>query len=160
MQDAAAFGEGSCHRLLEPGSVLRPAFIRVSFRPVLLRESWATAGLAASNGSRSKGWSGNTRLSQTRKKVGEVGIGNRIVVGRVGEPDPGGLVGEWVVGGVVGRLNLATRSLDAGHRRDRPCKDVQPIAEAARRIAQWKRLAESPHAIGRACLANRCSTFS
>jgi len=47
------------------------------------------------------------------KEVGEVCIGNRVVVGRVGEPDAGGLIGQGMVGG-VGGLCLAGAGFGPG----------------------------------------------
>jgi len=54
-------------------------------------------------------------LQPDQKEVGQISVRNRVVIGRVGEPNTAGSIGEWMVGG-IGGLDLA------GHRLGR-CRD-------------------------------------
>jgi hypothetical protein len=112
-QHAPALGEGLGHALLEERPILWPA-VRVLLRLVLHR----LARLGRERVRRIEGIA-QQRMPRQRalepdeEEVREVGVGNGVVVGRVGEPDLRRLVGQRVLGR-VGLLDLAATRAGPG----------------------------------------------
>ena len=99
-QHAAALGEGSGHRLPRTmPSILRTA-IDVSWlvldRLSILGREWVRRikRIAQERMARQRA------LEPDKEEVGEIGVGNGVVVRRIGEPDARGLVGQRVLGSV------------------------------------------------------------
>jgi len=100
-QHAPALGEGLGHRLLEPGAVLRAAVVLLGLvlhrlAPLGRERIRRIEGVAQQRMPRQRA------LQPHEEEVREVGVGHRVVVGRVGEPDLRRLVGERVLGSVGG----------------------------------------------------------
>ena len=101
VQYPPAFGEGFRHRLLEPLAILWSAvdllgFVLHSLGPLRREPVVWIEGIVQHR------IVGQCALEPDEEEVGEIGIGYCIVVGRVSEPDSGGLIRQGVAGGIGG----------------------------------------------------------
>jgi hypothetical protein len=105
-QHPPAFGEGAGHGIFVEGLVLGPTVLGCGTLVLhRLARLWhklvrGIERIAQQRMARQR------PLEPDKEKVRQVGIGHRIIVGRVGEPDRGRVVGQRVLCG-VGELDLA-----------------------------------------------------
>ena len=106
-EHAAAFGEGVAHRVLEERSVLDATAARLGLvlhrLAGLGRERVVSIELVAQ-----QRMVRQRPFEPDKEEIGEVRVGNGVVIRRVGKPDTGGSVGQRMIRG-IGRLNLASR---------------------------------------------------
>jgi hypothetical protein len=101
VQNAAAFGESLGHRLLEPCAVLGSPSIL--FRLIL----HGLAGLRSEGVGRVEGvaqqrMTRQCALQPDEEVVRKVGVGDSVIVRRVSEPNPCGLIGKRVLRSICG----------------------------------------------------------
>ena len=101
LQHTAPFGERFRHRFLEPLTIFRTTIVMLGFVLHGLR-SLGRKWIVRIERVPQQRVIGQGSFEPDQEEVGEIGIGYCVVIGRVGEPNVGGLVGERVVGGVGG----------------------------------------------------------
>ena len=158
-QDAPAFGERLGHRLLEERAVLGPAvdvlrLVLHSFAS-LRRERVRRIERVAQ-----ERMAGQRALQPDEEEVGQVGVGNRVVVRRVGEPDVRGLV--WQAGCSQRRPAgpAPTRSTSARSQTRRNACPVARRVAAACRLRRRNGFGEVPDHRQRLACRTCAATYS